>query len=181
MILHRVFPYDENAEADEPGNALFAPRNGAGRADNPGAYVALYCASTQEAAVAEAFGRIPSWNASMLRRPDGRRYALAAIDCGDDDGTIYNLDDAQHLIDESLRPSQVVTRDRAVTQAWAMRIFEKSRYDGVAWWSFYKPEWLSVALWDLTRLRLQSEPQILSISDDVLRSAGREIMRITRR
>ena len=180
MILYRVFPYDEGAAKDEPGNALFAPRGRAGRADNAGVYTALYCGSTPEAAVAEAFGRFPVWNASMLRRPDGRRYAIAGIDCNAQDAggfVYYNLDDAAHLVDESLRPSQVVTRDRSVTQAWALRIFEKRGYDGVAWWSYYKPEWRSIALWNRARLRLHDVPIALSVNNAALRSAAREIMR----
>lgn len=180
MKLYRVFPYDSAAPADAPGGALFASPGRGGPIDNPEAYDVLYCSSTPEGAISETFGRIPEWNADMLARADGRRYALATFEMHGSVERVYDLDDAQHLVDRSLRPSQVVTRNRDKTQAWALRIFEQRSYDGISWWSYYKPEWLSAALWTRERLRLDGEPHAISLASASLRACALELARVVR-
>lgn len=42
-----------------------------------------------------------------------------------------------------------------MTQSWARALFERPdgkggrEFSGASWWSYYKPEWSSIGLWDL--------------------------------
>jgi len=156
VALFRVLPYLASARAGEPGHPLYvSPSTGAGRVDNPGRYGVLYVGDAAAGAVAEAFGWMPEWSALMLRgRPAlaGSVHALTRYELADDAG-VCDLDDASRLVDLGLRPSQVVTRERAVTQAWALALFEQGAFAGVRWWSYYDPRWGSHGLWDTARLR----------------------------
>jgi hypothetical protein len=89
----------------------------------------------------------------MLVRPKfpGSVRALVTYELPDD-VPIFDLDDVRSLEQLGLRPSEVVTRDRAVTQRWALAIYEQQRWAGVRWWSYYDPKWYSYALWDITGL-----------------------------
>jgi hypothetical protein len=155
MRVHRVFPYSATAAPGEPGHATFVPVGlAAGRLDNPDHYATRYFAETAIGAVAERFGALDAWTAGMFDQPrSGRRLALATFELPSD-VRLLDLDDAQALADRRLRPTQVVRRDLAVTQAWALRIFEERRsargarrWDGVRWWSWFRPEWPVLGLW----------------------------------
>lgn len=126
------------------------PRSsGRGRIDAPGRYDVLYLSDAAAGAVAEGFGRLTPWSELMLRVPGMpgaarvvARYALA------DRAPVLDLDDAAALSALGIRPSEVVTRDRSVTQSWARRAFETKRWAGVRWWSYYDPRWYAYGLWD---------------------------------
>ena len=65
---------------------------------------------------------------------------------------LLDLDDANNLVERSLRPSQVVTLNRGITQQWALRIWNelgssRHRWDGIRWWSRHSSDWPVVALW----------------------------------
>lgn len=154
MRLHRVFPLLATAAEGEPGHALYVPEpSGAGRVDNPSRYRTLYFSDTPAGAVVEAFGGLKIWIAQMFVRPDlpGSVRALATYDVSDD-LRIFDLDDAAALDSLGLRPSQVVTREREVTQRWALAIYEQGKWGGVRWWSYYDPRWYSYAVWDIEAL-----------------------------
>ncbi len=156
MLLHRTFPWLAGAPVGEPGHALYVPEpGGAGRADNPGRYRALYLSSAPAGAIAETFGALKLWKPRMFRRPDlpGSVRALATYELADA-LPIFDLDDPDALKALGLRPSQVVTRDRAVTQPWAFAIFLQHRWSGVRWWSYYEPSWYSYAVWEIGALTL---------------------------
>ncbi len=126
---------------------------GAGRIDSPGSYSVLYLSSAPAGAVAEAFGGVPLWTAAMLETPSlerGRR-ALASYELPDRAG-VLDLDDPDALKRLGLRPSDIVTRDRAVTQRWALAAYREHRWIGVRWWSYYDPRWYSYGLWDRRHL-----------------------------
>src|SRR6266480_8059192 len=119
-MLYRVFPMDPGAGPAEEGGALFVARamQGGGRHDNPHRYGALYASREPESAVAE---RIQPFLGQVLaeadlRRADGRRYAVAALDDSGLTGVV-DLDDPAELSRRGIRPSSVATHDRAVTQA----------------------------------------------------------------
>ncbi len=105
------------------------PTGGKGRVDSPlpRTYSVLYVGSTPECAIAECFGAFDVWDRVVIEAKPATplvprsRFALAAYDLPDD-SEIRNLDDASALVSEHLRPSNVVTRDRAITQAWAAKI-----------------------------------------------------------
>lgn len=181
MRVFRVSPRIAEATPEEPGGALYRPRGGYGRIDNPNRYRTLYTSSHAEGAVAEAFGRLPEWNDATFVR-GGVRCVLQYFDLDEKGSSVgyYALNDAAHLVAQELRPSQVVTRDRRTTRAWALRIFEAKDGDGVAWWSYYKPEWYTIALWNLAHLQIAGEPEPLTTAHPAVRAAAKEIARIIR-
>lgn len=154
--LYRVFPWLEDAAPGEPGHPLYVPRpQGHGRVDNPDHYLALYASDDPDGAIGEAFGNHSLWTTDLLRGqpslPRSRR-ALAVIDASA--ATVADLDDPATLLERELRPSQVVTRTREVTQGWALRLFREGRWAGVRWWSYYDPGWGSFGLWDVAALHV---------------------------
>jgi hypothetical protein len=161
--VHRVFPHRPGAEPGEPGHASYLPTvQGGGRLDNPEAYVMRYFGETAAAAVAERFGELDEWVAPMLRLRDGSRLALATFDLTNE-ARLLDMDDAQVLVDRGLRPTQVVRRDLAVTQAWAMKVYDertsprgRRRWDGIRWWSWHRPEWPVLGIW-------AGEPELVDV------------------
>lgn len=78
----------------------------------------------------------------------GRRLALAELDLAAD-AALVDLDDAAVLVAEALRPSAVATGRRTVTQADAVRQFERHPdAAGLRWWSTLESSWLHVTLFD---------------------------------
>lgn len=159
MLVYRVFPYLDSAPPGTPGHPLYEhrPQRG-GRADHPDYYV-WYVARQSEAACGETFGNISRWTDSMFEFPavPGARRALGIYELPDD-LRICDLDDPRRLVELGLRPTQVVTRNLAVTSAWAHRIWsEKSAATGgqawqaVQWWSFHRPHWTVLASWEQPR------------------------------
>ncbi|MBK9178149.1 MAG: RES domain-containing protein [Acidimicrobiales bacterium] len=154
MLLYRVVPWLPDARVGAPGHPAHVPPGGAGRVDNPDRYQCLYLSDAAAGAVAEVFWFERVWTSSMLRgRPSlpGSVQAIATYELPDDT-PICDLDDAHRLVDLGLRPSQVVTRDRRVTQAWARAIHAQSRWHGVSWWSYHDPRWSSHGIWHLDGL-----------------------------
>jgi hypothetical protein len=152
--LYRVLPWLPDAPDGEPGHPLFVPGLAAGRIDNPEHYLALYCSDGPAGACAEAFDYKPAWDAAMLRGAPslpGSVKALATYTL-DDVTPVCDLDDAGRLVALGLRPSQVVTRDRTVTRAWALRLFAEAIWCGVRWWSYYDPRWGSHGIWGIDLL-----------------------------
>lgn len=159
--MYRIVPWIEGARKDEPGHPLYAPagRRG-GRIDNPDHYRVLYAASDAAGAFAEAFGNKSVWRAEMLRSsrlPIARR-SLVEIDT---DARILDLDDARGLLARKLRPSDVATPDRAVTQRWALEAFALNTWDGVRWWSIRDARWSVYGLWSARRRVVSVTPLTL--------------------
>ncbi|HVS45202.1 MAG TPA: RES domain-containing protein, partial [Verrucomicrobiae bacterium] len=138
----------------------------------------LYASTNAAGAIAETFGRFPEWTADRFVHQNGSPFALQAYRV--DDARVTSLDDARTLVRENLRPSRVVTRDRKVTQAWSLRIFERHDADGIAWWSYYNPDWLSLGLWNIRDLKLLGDPETLTVVDARVREASRVLRRIIR-
>lgn len=184
MRLYRVFPHVPGAADDQPGGIFFRPAGGKNRADSPGlpAYRCLYVGDSAEGSVAEAFGRFDVWDAALIEASPatpalpGSRFALATYELPDE-VKIRNLDDARALLEEGLRPSNVVTRERSVTQAWSANIRSTFRYAGVSWWSYYDAGWYSAALWDISALAVLESPRPLRAGDAEVRSAAHTIVR----
>ena len=173
--LYRVFPWVEGASPGEPGHPLYVSGpQGHGRVDNPEEYLTLYACDEPDGAVGEAFGNHAVWTPDLLEGPpalpDSRR-ALAVIDAKAVE--VVDLDDPAALSERTLRPSQVVTRNRPVTQRWALSIFHEARWGGVRWWSYHDPEWGSFGLWDVGRLRVVEVRPLGDEVDDVRAVADR--------
>lgn len=155
VIVYRVFVHDASAAVGEPGHALYLHKpQGHGRLDNPRHYDLWYFAVLPEGAIGEVFGNLTDWTDEMFAAPylPGARRALARFEIPDD-LDILDLDDAKALLDRGLRPTQIVARSRAITQNWALGIFDEAaqdgsrRWAGVRWWSFQRPQWPVIGLW----------------------------------
>jgi hypothetical protein len=83
----------------------------------------------------------------MLNRA-GLALALARIEL-EDDGALLDLDDPRVLAGVGLRPSQVATNMRDVTQAYAERLFdEHPEVLGLRWWSALEASLVNLTLYD---------------------------------
>lgn len=169
MYLYRVFPYVPRARAGQPGHpAYLNPRQGAGRIDNPDSYICWYLARDAAAAVGEVFGDLAQWTADALIVPflEGARRALGVYELPDE-VRVLDLDDARNLVELGLRPTNVVSRDRKVTQAWAMSIFSvrdtsgEPAWDGVSWWSMRESSWPVYGIWGVTPKPVDVQPLTL--------------------
>jgi hypothetical protein len=158
VILWRLLPWQAGASPTEPGGALWFPRElqGAGRHDNPDRYACLYVSERPVSAVAEAlapFRGTGVLSAAMLSHA-GRRLALARLEL-DEGGSLLDLDDPRVLARARLRPSQVATNVRGVTQAYAARLFEDHPAAvGLRWWSALEASLLNLTLYDRAALSL---------------------------
>ncbi len=169
MLVYRVFPFLESAEPGQPGHPLYEhhPQRG-GRVDHPD-YYTWYLARQQEAACGESFGNFTHWTDSMFEFPavPGARRALGTYELPDD-LRVCDLDDPRCLIEQGLRPTQVVARNLAVTSEWSHRIWSQTspavdgrRWQAVQWWSFHRPAWTVIASWERPQF-IRSEPLSLT-------------------
>jgi hypothetical protein len=152
VILWRLLPRASDAAPADPGGALWFPRElqGAGRHDNPDRYGCLYVSESPISAVAEALA--PFRGTGVLSRAMLFRanlpLTLARLDL-EDGCELVDLDDPDVLTRKRLRPSQVATKARAVTQAYAARIFEEHpAAAGLRWWSMLEASPANLTLYD---------------------------------
>ena len=171
MLVYRVHPHLPGAAPDSPGHPLYLSTQGRGRLDNPGHYQIWYLALEPAGAIAEAFGDLDPWDAAMFRSCliPGSCYALATY-LVDDDVTLLDLDDARNLYTRGLRPTQVIERNRAATQAWALSVYNERNdrgqrtWQGIKWWSYHRPQWRIIGYWD------KRTPSLLTIEELSLNS-----------
>jgi hypothetical protein len=150
---------------------------GQGRVDNPEHYHIAYLADSPLAAVGEAFGRLAVWTLEMLGDSEytaGFGKALARFELA---GEPLDLDDPKVLIERGLRPSRIATQDRAVTQRWALRVWEEDAWPGVRWWSPLDADWGIVGLWEHGGLQL-ADVEELTVGHPVLWDAARHLGRV---
>ncbi len=152
MILWRLLPLASDVAPSSLGGALWFPRElqGTGRHDNPERYGCLYLSETPMSAVAEALAQFRG--AGVLSRRMLIRanlpLALVQVDC-EGDGRFVDLDDPDVLTRTRLRPSQVATKARAITQAYAARIFDAHPAAvGLRWWSTLEASLTNFTLYD---------------------------------
>lgn len=180
MRLFRVFPYDHDAAAGDPGGALFVPAGGKGRFDNPSLYRMLYTSTTAEGAVAETFGNLEAWRpGTFVRRIGSKRVPFALAEFDVPDPRIIDLARIDML--EALeieKVTDIVSRDRTRTQTLAAKIYDTGTYQGLAWWSFYNPVWTNVGLWDRTGLKLVGDPQVLTVAHPGVVAAAQALPRL---
>jgi hypothetical protein len=152
VILWRLAPWRAQATPTQPGGALWFPRElqGFGRHDNPEHYGCLYASEAPGSAVVEAlapFRAAGRLSPEMLVRA-GLPLALIQLEL-DDGRPLVDLDDPRVLARLDVRPSQVATRTRAVTQAGALRLFgEMPDAVGLRWWSTLEASLISLTLFD---------------------------------
>jgi len=151
VTLYRCFAWRANAKPDAPDGALWFPRmfQGDGRHDNPDAYGCLYLSDRAISCIIEQLApfRGQRLMASLLRRR-GLPLALARLEL-DDRRELVDLDDPAVLKRERLKPSQVATRQRTVTQPQALDLFRRHRSAaGLRWWSTWESLWTNVTVFD---------------------------------
>ena len=176
MILHRCFAWDERAADAAPDGPLWFPRvyQGEGRHDHPDRYGCLYLSASPLSTVVEQLARFRGQRLlpSLLRRR-GLPLALADLEL-DDDAELVDLDDPVVLRRERLRPSQVATRERRITQPQALTLHDRHRRAvGVRWWSTYEALWINVTLFDRAAPLVQLQAvRALTLDDPVVVEAA---------
>lgn len=150
MRLYRVAGWDARAGAGTSGHPLFVDRSrqGGGRADNPAQYAALYLSETPQGAVGEVFGDLDTWTDGMFATPwlPGGCRALVTVDTTRDLHTL-DLDDGHVLAELNARPTDVVGRDRERSRELALQVWSTGEWDGLRWWSWWRPVWRNQVLW----------------------------------
>jgi hypothetical protein len=176
VTLYRCFAWNGGARTDAPDGALWFPRvfQGDGRHDNPDAYGCLYLSDRAVSSIVEQLAAFRGQRlmASMLRRR-GLPLAVARLELDAERGLI-DLDDPAILSRERLRPSQVATRRRDITQAHALALFRRHRGSaGLRWWSTWEAQWTNVTLFDraATGLRLVDVTELTLEHPDLLEAA----------
>jgi hypothetical protein len=108
----------------------------------------------------------------MLVR-SGVRLALAELSLPDD-SHVLDLDDPQTLLEVNLRPSQVATNERSVTQADAARLFaERPMPSALRWWSTIEASLANLTLFDRAQADLDIVEIVgLRIADTAVREAA---------
>ncbi len=122
----------------------------------------LYCLTSPEGAIGERFAQLRAWRPKTFRSPRGP-YAPAIMEAGH--LQLTDLGDVTTLCAQRVaRVIEIVTRDRAVTQPLAARIFEQCASDGLEWWSAYLADWTNVLLWTSAAARrpMRQEAQLFS-------------------
>ena len=176
MTAYRSFAWHPRAKAGEPDGPLWVPRplQGDGRHDNPDLYGCLYLSEQKLSTVVEQLARFRTQRLipSMLQRR-GLPLALATLEY-DPAPSLVDFDEPKVLLGHALRPSQIATRIRAVTQPQARAIYEgRPEAAGIRWWSTYEAGWMNVTLFDrgVHRLTVTSVRR-LAIHDEVVLEAA---------
>ena len=176
MILYRCFAWNEAARAAEPDGPLWFPRpmQGEGRHDNPDLYGCLYLADRPLSCIVEQLARFRGQRLSpALLRRRGLPLALAELEVAAG-AVLMDLDEPAVLRRHRLKPSLVATRDRAITQPQARRLYERDRgIAGLQWWSTFESLWVNVTVFDRAQrlVRLLSV-RALSIDDQAVGEAA---------
>jgi hypothetical protein len=157
VILHRAFAWNSRALETDQDGPLWFPRlfQGEGRHDNPDRYGCLYLADRPLSALVEQLARFRGQrlSSSLLRRR-GLPLALAELELAAD-AELIDLDDPAVLRRERLRPSNVATRAREITQTQARRLHDRHRRAaGLLWWSTFESSWINVTLFNRAASRL---------------------------
>lgn len=180
MELFRVFDWDGASLGRAEGGPLFIARarQGSGRHDAPAKYGAWYCSRSAVSAVAEG---IQYLRGHALADADFHRaggIVKAVVGLRFDDGLeIVDLDDPSQLVTRRIRPSQVATLRRSVTQGIAAALFEEGAI-GFEWWSTLEAEWTNVTLFHeraLPHASVSAPPRMLSRKLPELQQAARHL------
>jgi hypothetical protein len=178
MIVYRVSPFLPAAAAGTPGSPTYLHKpQTQGRLDNSSHYDIWYLSLTEAGAVGETFASHPTWSDLMFEfgKLPGARFSLHSFQIPDS-CPLLDLDDANSLFERALRPTQVVTLNRSVTQSWALKIWNEigtggRKWHGVRWWSRHSAEWPVIALWTGTPTLIESEP-LSTVHKSVIEAAG---------
>ena len=175
-----MFAWDGSSTGATLGGPLFVTRaiQGSGRHDGPDTYGAWYCSRHAASAVAESiqFARGHFLEDSDFVSTRGAVRALVGLWLDDALG-LLDLDDPLELAARRIRPSQVATGRRTVTQRIARSIFDEGA-TGFLWWSALEGEWTNVTLFyerALPHVSIVAHPRRLSIQLPEVKEAAERI------
>jgi hypothetical protein len=193
-----VFPWDDAALPGEPFTPQYVLPAGVqtgGRfdlADTPTLYIALDDPAHALAEVLQGFRASREIRRGHLRRAvRGRRgvyHPLAIVDTWLPDDVydaLPDLGDPQTLVDLGIRPDDLSSRDRGVTQRISRKLHDDHGVPGFRWWSAFRGEW-RVAVLYLDRVETRrihyGTPDPLDLGHPLVRAAGAELnMRVAPR
>lgn len=152
-LYYRIHAWLPTARPGESGHPLYVhPGRKDNRIDNPDEYQALYLADSPSCAFAEVFANHHTWTPDLLKPPPFLVGSVRAISTFEGDLEIMHLNDPAKLSVIGQKPSRIVTKNRLLTRAWALDIFEGRTVDGVSWWSYHDPDWVSLGVWNASAL-----------------------------
>jgi hypothetical protein len=175
LIVYRCFAWNERARAGQPDSPLWFPREfqGDGRHDNPDVYGCLYLSDRETSGAVEQLARFRTQRLIddlLVRR--GQRLAIAAIELPDT-AELVDLDDPSVLRRRRLRPSEVATRHREITQPQALAVYRETDAVGVRWWSIHESLWANYTLFDRASRRLRvRDVRALTLDDPAVAEAA---------
>jgi len=136
----------------------------AGRFARAASLPGLLCRKQPECAVAECFGAFDVWDRDIVEAAPATplvarsRFALASY-LVPEGIPLRNLDSATTLVEEELAPSQVVSRDRSLTQTWATRFMRGEHTPVYRGGPTTNRRGTSVGVWQHDAVRLASAPR----------------------
>ena len=177
MILYRVFPWGKTSTGSELGGPLYVSRaaQGQGRHDLPSRDGVLYSSQNPVSAIAE-------WLQMFRTRPlrsihfgpaHGLVRALARLELSDA-VRLLDLDDPRVLVRQAIKPSELMTHVRQITQKWAARLYDQG-HPGFFWPSSLESQWINATLFETrvrNHLRLVGESQSLTPEMPEVRQAA---------
>ncbi len=108
----------------------------------------IYCSKSRVSAVAEVIQgfRGTHLTSRVFLYPDKNVRALAHMVL-DDSVPLIDFDDPKELSNHKLKPSQIATMNRQVTQNIARSLFDEGAF-GFTWWSTLNASWTNVTLFE---------------------------------
>src|SRR5258706_215271 len=155
MDVYRFFPWNKSSRHEDYGGALDVPpqKKRSGRHDIPDSEGGLYFSQLPIGAIAEAvqpFRGLP-FNDKRLkltnkefRKADGLPLALVTLEINEK-ARLVNLDELDVLQEYKIKPSEISSDDRKITQQTARTLYDAG-VDGFAWHSSLDPSWTNLTL-----------------------------------
>lgn len=182
----RVFPWDSAAAPGDPFTPQYVLPAGiqtGGRfdlSDTPTLYVALEDPAHALAEVLQSLRGKRSIRPGHLRRKSRRGgfHPLAIVETWipeDIYDRMPDLSDPANLVRFSVRPDELSSRDRSVTQRISRRLHDDHGLAGFRWWSAFGGQWhVAIMYMDrVERFRIHYEPPSpLLIDDPIVHSAA---------
>lgn len=140
-------------------------------------YLVLYVGADPAGCIAEVFGDFTVWTPALLDPPPALPGAFRTLVEYEIPATLCDLDDPACLVELGLRPSDVVTNDRDVTQRWSRRLYEKGAFDGVSWWSRRDARWTSCGVWSYGDARIEDVTVLYDLDHPAVVEAAAVLLR----
>lgn len=187
ISIYRCFTHDINVTNNyNRGGPLFIPRirQGSGRHDIPALDGVLYGSLNKVSSIAEYLRGFMNNKVSLtelkefFELKDDNFKSVAKLNITKE-VKILDLTEPDNLVKLNIKPSDMATHTRQITQDISAKIFTQG-YDGFLWWSVLESRWTNVTLYEL---RIKDKIEIgniekLSIEVRELQSAL-ELLNIT--